>query len=130
MKETLNANGRLHWRAAVTRKQLIAQLTAVSARGLKPVGRATVVCGVVKATRQAYDAQNMQPSLKAVVDQLVRMGVLDEDSNRFVTGPLIVPAGVDRGLAARGPVPQRLRFEVSLLPYLDAEEIVSRLALP
>lgn len=61
---------------------------------------------------------NLYPTAKALVDGLVRLGKLPEDTNAHVRGPWMDAYGVDRGLAGKGAAkPARVRFHVWVLEY-------------
>lgn len=117
----MTANQRLHHMQRAERTRAIIQLTQAAARGLAPVERATVYVGIVKPTRTAYDAGNLHPTAKALVDGIVRMGVLPDDTNDRVMGPWLYARGVDKRLAARKPKPSRIRLHVRLDEYAEIE---------
>lgn len=116
-KRMLSLNGRRHWREADEVRREIAALVAYSgARRLERWDRATLWVGVEKPDRRLYDAQNLQATVKVIVDALVRMKVLPDDDNEHVVGPFLYHAGVDAGLRGRLGV-ERVRFVVQLEPY-------------
>jgi crossover junction endodeoxyribonuclease RusA len=46
-----------------------------------------IVCTVHKTRAGRWDAGNLYPTAKAIVDGLVDAGVIPDDSNEWVTGP-------------------------------------------
>lgn len=117
----LNSNDRRHRQEEARCTRNIIQLTQAAARGLVPVERATVYVGIVKPTRADYDAGNLYPTAKALVDGIVRMGVLPDDTNDRVMGPWLYARGVDKRLTARKPRPSRIRLHVRLDEYAEIE---------
>jgi len=79
-------------------KNAMRALTRTHAAGLTPCGSASIYVGLVKRTAGRYDPQNTSDTWKGMVDELVDMGVLDEDNYRHVLGPLAYHHGVDRDL--------------------------------
>ncbi|OSM43477.1 hypothetical protein [Nesterenkonia sp. PF2B19] len=85
----INANQREHWapRARRTKEwRRTAGLMARTAR-IGPYQRIHVTAHVHKKTRHAYDAHNLVPTLKAVMDGLVDAQVIPDDTNAHLTGP-------------------------------------------
>ena len=87
----LNSNQRLHrmvhakrtaaWRAA-------AKDAAEAHPGWVPFTvPVRIVCTVHKTRAGRWDAGNLYPTAKAIVDGLVDAGVIPDDSNEWVTGP-------------------------------------------
>lgn len=93
-------------------KDAMRALTRANARHLVPMGSATITVGIVKRTAGKYDPSNLSDSFKGCVDELVTMGVLDEDDWTHVLGPLMCHRAVDRTM----PVGQ-LRAVVTLTEY-------------
>ena len=87
-------------------------LTREAARDRYPVGKATIWVGIEKRTRGAYDPVNLTDTFKGCVDELVNMGVLDEDDYHHVSGPWLFHQGVDKHLP-----PRTIRATVTLLDY-------------
>lgn len=86
----INANDRLHWAPKAKLTKAWRQAGAVHARASKlPKGlrHVTIAATVTKPTRQAYDAHNLTPTAKAVIDGLVDYGLVPDDTNTYVTGP-------------------------------------------
>ena len=87
----LNSNQRLHrmvsaarirqWRGAAEHHAAIDQRWAPFEC---PVH---IVCTVHKTRAGRWDAGNLYPTAKAIVDGLVDAGVIPDDSNEWVTGP-------------------------------------------
>ena len=79
-------------------KDAMRALTRTHAAGLYPCGSASIYVGLVKRTAGKYDPQNTSDTWKGMVDELVDMGVLDEDDHHHVLGPLAYHHGIDRDL--------------------------------
>ena len=62
------------------------------------LGSVTVEREEALAFAGRYDPQNTADTWKGMVDELVDMGVLDEDNYRHVLGPLAYHHGIDRKL--------------------------------
>ncbi len=99
------------WRRGKT-KDAMRALTRAAAAGLYPCGRASIYVGITKRTGTLYDPVNLSDTFKGCVDELVSMGVIDEDNYRFVTGPFLYHQGVDKRLSAK-----TLRALVTLTDY-------------
>jgi Holliday junction resolvase RusA-like endonuclease len=94
----LNSNDRMHWRPKAKLTKAWRQAAHVYARQAKlPKGLARVRIDVQvhKTTPNRYDAMNLYPTLKAVVDGLVDYGLVMDDNNDHVTGPFITDGGRD-----------------------------------
>lgn len=92
----LNSNDRLHWgpRAKLTKSwRQAAHVYARQARLPKGLGRVRIDAQVHKTTGNSFDAMNLYPTLKAVVDGLVDYGLVVDDNNDHVTGPFITDGG-------------------------------------
>lgn len=89
-------------------------LTREHAAQLAPMGCATIFVGITKRTRGLYDPVNLTDTFKACVDELVRMGIVDDDNYTKVLGPWCYHAGVDSRLK-----PGTMRATVTLTPYSD-----------
>jgi hypothetical protein len=116
----VESNGRGHWTNSAGAIASWRRAGAVAARKarlphiLKPV---TITAHVHRIDNRRADAANRYPTVKAVVDGLVDAGVLDDDSDRFVTGVMmragarVLPREHPRGLLtiviAIDPAPQR-----------------------
>src|SRR5699024_11511333 len=88
----INANHRYgHWavRAEKTRAWRLAAKIAAQNAGLpKGLERAHITCTIHKTTNRSYEAGNLSPTAKAIVDGLVTdYGLLPDDSNTYLTGP-------------------------------------------
>ena len=99
------------WRRQKT-KDTMRALTREAAADRYPVGRATIFVGIHKPTRGAYDPVNLADTFKGCVDELVTMGILDEDDYHHVAGPWIYHAGIDKRMP-----PKHIRATVHLLDY-------------
>lgn len=87
-------------------------LTREAAKDRYPVGKANIYVGITKRTGTLYDPANLTDTFKGMVDELVTMGILDEDNHRFVTGPFVYHAGTDKRLA-----PRTMRALITLTDY-------------
>ena len=86
----LNENDRRHWapRAELVKKyrqrgKCAAEL-ALLPQGLE---RVAITIHVHKTHNRKYDAHNLQPTGKAIMDGLVDYGLVADDNNDYVTGP-------------------------------------------
>lgn len=116
----ISANHRLYHHERARRTKQIIALTQTAARHLDQVEAATIWGAVTKATNRAYDVQNLQPTVKAIVDALVRtpLSVLPDDDNTHVMGPWLYHKGIDRGLAKKNALqPERVKFTITLTDY-------------
>lgn len=92
----LNSNDRLHWsrRAKLTKAwRHAAHIYARQAQLPKGLSRVRIDALVHKTTGNSFDAMNLYPTLKAVVDGLVDYGLVVDDNNDHVTGPFITDGG-------------------------------------
>lgn len=81
-------------------KDAMRALTRTHAASLYPCGAASIYVGLEKRTAGRYDPANTTDTWKGMVDELVDMGVLDEDDYHHVLGPLPYHHGIDRQLPA------------------------------
>src|SRR5699024_9166206 len=65
-------------------KDGIKALTREAAKDRYPCGKASIYVGIEKRTKGAYDPVNLSDTFKACVDELVNMGILDEDDYHHV----------------------------------------------
>ena len=90
--EWLNANDRRHWAPESRIKRNWRQLGKAKAqekRLPKLLERVEVTVWVHKTTGRKYDAMNLYPTFKAFVDGLVDYGLVEDDDNAHMVGPLI-----------------------------------------
>jgi len=91
----INSNERTHWavRAEKTKAwRLVARNAAQNAKLPKGLQRVHITCTVHKTNNRSYDAGNLAPTAKAIVDGLVTdYGLLPDDSNEHVIGPDMRP---------------------------------------
>ena len=87
----LNSNDRLHRMASAARTKQWRAAAATTAWASPywfdfevPVH---IVCTIHKTRAGRWDAGNLYPTAKAIVDGLVDAGVIPDDSNEWVTGP-------------------------------------------
>ena len=95
-------------------KDGIRALTREAAKDRYPVGKVNIYVGIHKRTGTLYDPVNLTDTFKGMVDELVTMGILDEDDHKHVTGPFVYHAGTDKRLA-----PRTLR---ATIPFTDYSE--------
>ena len=87
----INANERLHW-AEKARRTRIWRYTArgavlAQAKGATFDVPVQITVTVHKARAGRWDATNLAPTGKALIDGLVDAGVIPDDSNEYVVGP-------------------------------------------
>lgn len=88
----LNANDRTHWapKAKLTRTwRQAANVYARQARLPKGLLEVRIEAVIHKSTGNRYDAGNLYPTLKAVVDGLIDYGLCADDDNDHLAGPFI-----------------------------------------
>lgn len=86
----LNSNMRLHrmQAAKLTAAWREAGRASVGLEGLEPyAGPVHIFAHVYKPRGGRYDAGNLYPTVKAVLDGIVDSGLLVDDSNEYVIGP-------------------------------------------
>lgn len=90
----INTNDRDHW-ATRSRKtkawRNITHWVAKAERLPQGLDHATIIGYVHKTNGAAYDAHNLMPTLKAIMDGLVDYGLIPDDQNKHLTGPDIRP---------------------------------------
>lgn len=99
------------WRRTKTKDGMRA-LTREAAADRYPVGKASIYVGITKRANNAYDPVNLTDTFKGMVDELVTMGILDEDNHRYVLGPFIYHAGVDKRIPEK-----HMRATITLTDY-------------
>ena len=90
----LNANDTRHWapRAKLVKNwRNLAHLIARQANAPKNLQRVMIRAEVHKTNNQRYDAHNLMPTLKPIVDGLVDYGLIPDDHNDHLLGPIIEP---------------------------------------
>lgn len=86
----LTSNQRLHWAVANKRKVAIRDVFTVLARQHPQIrGRARVEAVLEFPDRRRRDRMNWWPTIKAATDGLVIGGLLVDDSDEWIDGPLI-----------------------------------------
>lgn len=86
----INANSRHHWavKAEMTRNwRTTARIAAQNAGLPKGLQRVHITVHVHKTNNRAYDAGNLAPTAKAIVDGLVDYQLIEDDNNEYLTGP-------------------------------------------
>ena len=87
--EWLTSNGRYHWasRARRTRALRVRAALAATAARIPPMARARITVHVHGRTRARTDPANAYPTVKALIDGLVDVGVLPDDDAAHLDGP-------------------------------------------
>lgn len=88
----ISANDRLHWakKARLTKTWRDAGLVYARRERLPRLDRAEIRVHVHKTTARKYDAMNLYPSMKALVDGMTTdYGLLPDDDNDHLEGPFI-----------------------------------------
>lgn len=86
----INANHRLHYHAKASRTlawRKAAETAAEAAEPLTIPDRARIVIHIHTTTRRTYDAGNLHPTGKAIIDGFTDAGLWPDDSNQYVIGP-------------------------------------------
>jgi crossover junction endodeoxyribonuclease RusA len=86
----INSNHRPHWAQRAKLTKAWRQAGLMYARQAKlPTGleRVRIEAHVVKSTAREYDAHNLMPTGKAIMDGLVDYGLVPDDKNKHVVGP-------------------------------------------
>lgn len=91
--ELLTLNQRMHWRPRNARIQALRQAAFIVARNNKvpTLDRAEITCRIHFPTRRRRDIHNWMPTAKACVDGLVDAGVLTDDNDDHLDGPVMQP---------------------------------------
>lgn len=90
----LNANVSMHWapKAKITKTwRKLGYYIARQAKAPKNLQRVMIRAEVHKTNNQRYDAHNLMPTLKPIVDGLVDYGLIPDDHNDHLLGPIIEP---------------------------------------
>lgn len=92
----------------------IIEKTKPRLHGLIAMDSVFVVVQVFRGGNYRYDAANLHETCKPIVDAVVRHGLLPDDDNEHLIGPLPVHGGVDRSLSKKANqyVGERVRFRV------------------
>jgi hypothetical protein len=90
--QMLNANHRLHWREVASRKAVLREFGRLSlGRELTPVTDKVRITAEFKfPTVRTRDRANLHPTVKHLVDGIVKAGILVDDSDEWIDGPDIV----------------------------------------
>lgn len=85
----LNANQRRHWRhrQRVTKDWRDAAGWLAKAAGVPRLQRAHIVVEFSFGDQRRRDVANYQPTVKAIVDGLIDVGLLPDDNDRHLVGP-------------------------------------------
>lgn len=88
--DLLTSNQRLHWAVANQQKVLIRDTFTLLARQHPTIpGRSRVEATLTFPDRRRRDRMNWWPTIKAATDGLVRGGLLHDDSDEWIDGPII-----------------------------------------
>jgi hypothetical protein len=90
----VNANDRGHWRpraALIAEWRRAGAIYARQARLPRIDPPVVLTAYVHRIDNRRADAQNMAPTIKAVVDGIVDHGVLPDDANKYVAATIIKP---------------------------------------
>ena len=92
----------------------IIEKTKPHLHGLRAMDSVFVVVQVFRGGNYRYDAANLHETCKPIMDAVVRHGLLPDDDNDHLIGPLPVHGGVDRSLSKKANqyVGERVRFRV------------------
>ncbi|WP_058889021.1 hypothetical protein [Nesterenkonia jeotgali] len=88
--EWINLNNRWHWskeRRVAREWRSAGKLLCLDAK-LPRLQRARIDIYVHKSNRTSYDAHNLMATMKPVIDGLVDAGLLPDDNNNHLTGPI------------------------------------------
>lgn len=125
--EVLSSNGgRGHYQAHGKKVANIIQKTRPSLSALHAMDRAFIVVRVSRWDATQYDAQNLYETGKPMVDAVVRFGLLPDDDNAHVIGPLMVAGPVDRELskAKNAYLGNRQRFVIEFYEDDDIRQVL------
>lgn len=120
--EVLTSNGGRGERYGHGKKvKNIVEKTRAAVQGLHAMDSVFVVVQVFRAANYRYDASNLHETTKPMIDAVVRAGLLEDDDNAHLLGPLPVHGGVDKALSQKANpyLGERVRFRV--LFFDDAE---------
>lgn len=90
VSQLLNSNDRGHWATKEARRCYWLDMTAykaLPAKGMFLGQHVHVTVTLAWPDRRRRDVNNYQPTAKPILDALVRVGVITDDSDRYVTGP-------------------------------------------
>ena len=113
----LSSNDRRHWRGTGQRTKQIRTLGRLAGRDMFPVPGSVKVridIAVWKGHGGRYDASNLYPTGKAIVDGITDSGVLVDDDWKHVDGPHMHHGGVNPALKGRTPRAGHVVFTVTL----------------
>lgn len=113
--EVLTSNGGRGERYGHGKKvKNIVDKTGGMIHGLRSMDSTFVVVQVFRAANYRYDAANLHETVKPMMDAVVRHGLLEDDDNDHLIGPLPVHGGVDRDLSKKANpyLGERVRFRV------------------
>jgi len=95
----LNSNKSVHYHVHAKRVREIHELVrAASGDTSRIVGPVAIEAALTWADNRRRDAPNWWPTIKAAIDQAVTLGILADDSNRYVAATTIRPMPARRDL--------------------------------
>lgn len=90
MDDLLTSNQRPHWAVRHRKTKYLRGLAKDTAQALRvpPLRRARIDAWVTWPDGRRRDRHNLSPTVKALVDGIVDAGVLPDDSDRYIEGPV------------------------------------------
>lgn len=85
----ISSNHREHWAVRARKTKLWRNLGYFTARQhkLAHYEKVRIVAYIHKTTARRYDAHNLTPTMKAIIDGLVQANLIDDDNNKHLVGP-------------------------------------------
>ena len=86
----LNLNQRTHWAEKARRTKswrLAGAIQAQAAMLPKRIPKVQITAHIIKPTNRTYDAHNLIPTVKAIIDGLVDYQLITDDTNKHLIGP-------------------------------------------
>lgn len=89
VSEWLNSNDRTHWAVRYRASQkLRVDATIIALANIKnKYQKIHVLAYTHKTHNRKYDAHNLMPTLKPIIDGIVKAGVIPDDTNDHLIGP-------------------------------------------
>lgn len=86
----INLNQRLHWAEKARRTKawrLAGQVYARNQSMPQSLHKVQITAHIIKPTARQYDAHNLIPTVKAIIDGLVDYQLITDDTNKHLIGP-------------------------------------------